>query len=143
VPARKSPPHRARLPARVLRRATQGDRPFQIGILVLVAVLGTMAWAPVNSLGAGAARVEQLTASRDKLAEEVERLEERKEQLMDPQELELMAREDLGLVKPGEIPYVVVTPEADPQLRAEGEEPPADERAWYQRLWDAVTGLVE
>lgn len=124
-----------------VRRVAQGDRPYQIGLLVLVALLAAMAWAPLRSLAAGSERLEQLTASRDQLAEEVERLEDRRDQLMDPQELEIMAREELGLVKPGEIPYVVVTPEAEPRLRAEGEKPEVAERPWYLRAWQAVARL--
>ncbi len=35
-----------------------------------------------------------------------EKLEEEKKQLQTPEAIEKVAREELGLVKPGEVPYV-------------------------------------
>ena len=125
---------------RAVKRATKGDRPYVFGLIVLGFVLLSMAWSPVRGLTAGSERIEQLTASRNELRKEVDRLEDRQDRLMDPQELELIAREEYGLVKPGEIPYVVVTPEADPQLRDQRERPPAP-KPWYGRLWSALSAL--
>jgi cell division protein FtsB/cell division protein DivIC len=56
-------------------------------------------------------------------------------------EIERIAREQYGLVRPGEIAYVVVTPEnslvvtapKDPVVRS-------DERAWWERVWDFIAG---
>ncbi|MEA3510339.1 MAG: septum formation initiator family protein [Actinomycetota bacterium] len=56
-------------------------------------------------------------------------------------EIERIAREQYGLVKPGEVAYVVVTPretsvvvtQPDPIVRS-------DERAWWERVWDFITG---
>jgi len=56
-------------------------------------------------------------------------------------EIERIAREQYGLVRPGEVAYVVVTPremavvvaQPDPVVRS-------DERAWWQRVWDFITG---
>ena len=48
----------------------------------------------------------QLFQERDKLAQEKQELETKKEELEDPAKLEKKARDDLGLVKPGEVPYV-------------------------------------
>jgi len=127
---------------KAVKRATKGDRPYVFGLVVLGFVLLSMAWSPVRGLTAGSERIEQLTASRNELRKEVDRLEDRQDRLMDPQELELIAREEYGLVKPGEIPYVVVTSEADPQLRDQRERPPAP-KPWYDRLWSAVSQLWE
>lgn len=128
---------------RAVKRATKGDRPYVLGLVVLGFVLLSMAWSPVRGLTAGSERIEQLTASRNELNKEVDRLEDRQDRLMDPQELELIAREEYGLVKPGEIPYVVVTPEEDPQLRAGDNAKPVTPTPWYRRLWSAVTELWE
>ena len=57
-------------------------------------------------------------------------------------EIERIAREQYGLVRPGEVAYVVVTPRetssavvtpVDPVVRS-------DERPWWQRVWDFITG---
>lgn len=145
--SRTSPPKRkpARTPAKgvrkAVRRATRGDRPYQFGLVILLFVLLSMAWAPIKNLTAGSERIDQLVASRDALAAEVDKLEDRKDQLMDPEELELIAREEYGLVKPGEIPYVVVTAEPDPQLGpVETPQPPSD-LPWYRRVWSSVSEL--
>lgn len=138
--AKRQPPRGVR---KAVKKATRGDRPYVMGLVILGVVLMSMAWAPIKNLAAGSERIEQLTASRDALAGEVAKLEDRKDQLMDPDQLELIAREEYGLVKPGEIPYVVVTPEAQPQLGpVEAAEPTADV-PWYQRAWSAVSQLWE
>ena len=49
---------------------------------------------------------ELLLEERTKLSEEKDRLQQKKEDLQDPQKLEKKARDELGLVKPGEVPYV-------------------------------------
>ncbi|HWH31960.1 MAG TPA: septum formation initiator family protein, partial [Egibacteraceae bacterium] len=137
---KRQPPRGVR---KAVKKATRGDRPYLMGLVLLAFVLMSMAWAPIKNLAAGSARIDQLTASRDALAHEVDKLEERKDELMDPEQLELIAREEYGLVKPGEIPYVVVTPEADPRLRPVDEAPEVAEVPWYRRVWSAIRRLWE
>lgn len=48
----------------------------------------------------------ELVEERDRLQEEKEDLESQKDDLKDPAKLEKKARDELGLVKPGEVPYV-------------------------------------
>lgn len=48
----------------------------------------------------------ELFQERDRLEKEKAELETKKEELEDPAKLEKKARDDLGLVKPGEVPYV-------------------------------------
>lgn len=47
-----------------------------------------------------------LMQEREKLLKEKEQLEEQKAALNDKEVIEKRAREDLGMVKPGEVPYV-------------------------------------
>lgn len=128
-----------------LRRLAGGDRPFLVLLIVLVALLGAMAMGPVQRYTAAADRVEALEGTRAQLAAQVDRLEDRRATLEDPEELELIARTELGLVKPGEIPYVVVPPAdegAVEQVRPEPPPPaPAEGGPWYRRLGRAVTEL--
>ena len=76
-------------------------------------------------------RLSQLQADNSKLDEEVQRLS-------DPAELEVLARERLGLVRPGERAYFVepVKPNAPPTRRV------TDRAPWWERAWESFTSLV-
>ena len=132
-PAASSGPRHRRssriAPPAVLRRAVAGDRPYVVAFFVLLAVLAMMVVGPLQSYTAAAERVRDLEASRSDLEQRVAELQIRESRLRDPEELELMARQRLGLVKPGEIPYVVSDgrPDSD-QVRPDGRPltPPAD-----------------
>ncbi len=56
-------------------------------------------------------------------------------------EIEKLAREKLGYVRPGETAYVVLDP---PGTAAETESapppPPAEDKTWVDELWDFLTG---
>ncbi len=47
-----------------------------------------------------------LLEEKERLTQERNTLEQKKSDLEDPQKLEQRARDELGLVKPGEVPYV-------------------------------------
>lgn len=51
-------------------------------------------------------QVAEAARMRDKLLEENRSLQEEKKSLSDPAVIEKKARDELGLVKPGELPYV-------------------------------------
>jgi cell division protein FtsB len=121
----------------------RGDRPFAFGLAAVLALLAVMAVGPLQSFTAAAERVDALTATRDQLRTEVDRLEDRRERLHDPEELEQLAREQLGMVRPGEIPFVVVSPDQDDRQVTPGPAamPPPADAAWYERLWQALRGL--
>ena len=56
-------------------------------------------------------------------------------------EIEKLAREKLGYVRPGETAYVVLDPPGSGVPAEETDEPlVADERTWVERIWDFVTG---
>ncbi len=119
-----------------LSRAAAGDRPYVAALFGLVALLAAMLVGPLHSFTSAAERVDSLEARRDDLQRRVDGLTERKERLRDPAEIEILAREKLGLVKPGEIPYVVAGDrDADDRVRPDGREPPPVVRlTWYERL---------
>lgn len=75
-------------------------------------------------------RLVALQAANDHMESEIIALET-------PVEIERRAREDFGLVRPGEIAYIVVPvePEAEPEL--ETIEPAG---SWFDALIDFVTG---
>jgi len=76
------------------------------------------------------------------LREENGRLEEEVAALSSDVEVERLAREQFGLVMPGEIAYVVVSPEGEEGPQAEPE-PTLDrpgEQPWWRDLWNFLTG---
>jgi cell division protein FtsB len=79
-------------------------------------------------------------AAEDELAtlrRENRALEERMRRLGDPEEIERLAREEYGLVRPGEEPYVVIPLPAPVRPRT----PADDDRNLVEKAWDAVRGL--
>jgi cell division protein FtsB len=107
--------------------------------LVLAVVLGVLVVGvfPTRTLwaqrSATAAAEEQLNALR----RQNRALDERTRRLRDPDEIERIAREEYGLVRPGEEPYIVI-----PLPEPVRPRPPADDdRNLVERLWDGVTSL--
>lgn len=123
---------------------TRGQRPFVFAFLALLVLLATMAATPAQRYVEMQQRVDSLTQKREELAAEVDTLEKRKARLRDPDEIELLARRELGLVRPGEISYVVVRPEEgqQPGVTARDPEPVADDdKPWWRRLGETL-GLL-
>ncbi len=110
-------------------------------LLLLVVLAVTMAGIfPLKQILAQERAVE---VTREKLAAleaENTRLEQLATELQTPAEIERMARGRFGLVRPGEIGVVI---EWDPEAAPEPVELPMlehDDRRWYVRVWDWVTG---
>jgi cell division protein FtsB len=86
-----------------------------------------------------------VSGARDHLAQlEVEnrRLESDVEALGTEAEIEKLAREKLGYVRPGEVAYVVLDPPDAPATESAPEEDDLEEesRTWVERIWDFLTG---
>ena len=102
----------------------------------------------VTYFGYGAARkameIHELRGRAERLRLEIDQLQARnlelkrqREYFKSDQYIERVAREELGLIKPTEIPIVVVvTPDAVAAPRRTAA-PPVDERSNPQRWWDA------
>lgn len=102
-----------------------------------LAVLVLMAVPPARQV---VEQQRQITAEETKLQallDENARLEERLQRLADQDYLEKLAREQLEMVRPGEISYVVVPPEMEQETQA----PHADPKPWYGRAWEWIKGL--
>lgn len=116
-----------------------------VAVLLLVALAGVLTYVlPFRQIIAQGRAVELSERKLAVLREENARLEADVAALQTPTEVERIAREDYGLVRPGEVAYVVVTPRA-PAREAVGA---ADGRAedlwappdWVTRIWDFLTG---
>ena len=107
-------------------------------VLLVVAALGLLPYRQVL------ARERAVDLSRDKLnalQEENLRLEQRVAVLQTDEEVERLAREQFGLVMPGEVGYVAVVPDGvvDP-LPPERSTIIERDEPWWRRFWDFLSG---
>ena len=121
--------------------AFSGDRLFVVAVAFIIGVAVLMASAPMQRLLAGRERLGVLESQVEALNAANAQLTTRAARLQDLSEIELIAREKLGLVKPGEIPFVLVPPDQGyPTVSIPVPVPeaaPAD--PWYRRLWRTIT----
>lgn len=86
----------------------------------------------------------QVTAAQERLAtleEENAVLHADAAALNTDEEIEKLAREKLGYVRPGETAYVVLDPPGSSQSAAVEEEvSTVDERTWVDRIWEFLSG---
>ncbi|MGZ8801564.1 MAG: FtsB family cell division protein [Mycobacterium sp.] len=109
-------------------------------LAAVVCVLTLTIAGPVRTYFAQRTEMKQLQASEAQLREQIDELEQQKDKLADPVFIAAQARERLGFVMPGEIPYQVQLP---PGAALPGA--PAEELAevnsgdpWYTALWHTI-----
>ncbi|GAB3240088.1 FtsB family cell division protein [Mycolicibacterium hippocampi] len=109
-------------------------------LAAVVCVLTLTIAGPVRTYFAQRTEMKQLQASEAQLREQIAELEEQKDKLADPVFIAAQARERLGFVMPGEIPYQVQLPPGAAQPSA-----PSGELAevnsgdpWYTALWHTI-----
>ncbi len=123
-------------PRRALRKSPL------IAVLLLVALAITLAGIfPFRQMIAQERQVDQTQARLDTLLVENHLLEEKVAALHMDVEVERLAREQYGLVRPGETGYTVESPpvalSAEPVVPAVED---LDGRSLLQRMWDFLTG---
>lgn len=126
---------------RALRRPVLALAP----VAVLVAALSMFTnVVPFREIVAQNREVADTRSYLESLQEANEALEVRVEALNAPLEIERLAREQLGYVRPGETAFVVIEPEPAEKVYVEdfeGDElTRPDPEPWYLRLWEYVTG---
>lgn len=106
----------------------------------VVCVLTLTIAGPVRTYFAQRTEMKQLAASEASLREQIAELEGQKAKLADPVYIAAQARERLGFVKPGDIPYQVQLPPGsavetpdNPQQQALRSGDP-----WYTALWHTI-----
>ena len=109
-------------------------------LAALVCVLTLTIAGPVRTYFAQRTEMKQLAASEAALREQIADLESQKAKLGDPVYIAAQARERLGFVMPGDIPYQVqlpqgaaVTPDTGPQAA-----PVRNTDPWYTSLWHTI-----
>lgn len=124
-------------------RVVRGDRPMVVALLASLLLAAVLVSGPLQSYLDGRDRVATLEAKAEALSGANAELEQRVEDLEDPVNIELLAREQQGFVRPGEVAYSLVPPEVDRPRITEPREPPAPEPdPWYARAWRALRGVL-
>lgn len=136
-----APPESVRSPRRRRRRRSKLGTAFFVVLLVALGLVATGV-LPVrdflereNAVNAANDQLAEIVAENDLLAGDVTAL-------YSEDEVERIAREQYGFVKPGEVAYVAVIPEAV-ETPADSIEPfvvPTDDRSMLQMIWDFITG---
>lgn len=122
-------------------RPKQHRRAPLIAVLLLVALSITLAGIfPFRQVIAQQRQVDNTRGKLDALVDENAALEDQIAALQTGPEVERLAREQYGLVNPGETPYAVVQPDVEtappptPVIEA------VDEGTLLQQVWDWMTG---
>lgn len=114
---------------------------FTLALVVVgVAVLTNV--VPYRQIVDQSRQVEAAAAELEALQEENAMLAARRDALQTPVEIERLAREKLGYVRPGEVAYVVLEPPALPTSTTTPviEEEPVQDSTLLSAVWDFVTG---
>ena len=109
-------------------------------LAVVVCVLTLTIAGPVRTYFAQRTEMKQLTASEAALRQQIAALEQQKVKLADPAYIAAQARERLGFVMPGEVPYQVQLP-PNAALPVEPGSAPAASASndpWYTSLWHTI-----
>ncbi len=98
-----------------------GVGPQIVGFVLVLGLLGAMAIQPTRQLLQQKERIEQMDEGLANIRKVNGRLADRIERLRDPDYIEQRAREQIGLVRPGETAYVVMPPSGKSRKRAKPE----------------------
>lgn len=122
-----------------LRQIADGDRPFLLAGVAAVVLGVALLTAPLQQYLDVRARVDLLQQQADALAAANEDLSEQITDLNDPRHIELLAREQQGFIRPGEVAYSLVPPEVErPQITQPRDVIQAPEQSRLKRALDHV-----
>ncbi|MGE2721450.1 FtsB family cell division protein, partial [Mycolicibacterium celeriflavum] len=109
-------------------------------LAAVVCVLTLTIAGPVRTYFAQRTEMKQLKATEQQLRAQIADLEQQKVKLEDPVFIAAQARERLGFVMPGEIPYQVQLPPGAAVPGAPDQEPATVNRdqPWYTALWHTI-----
>jgi cell division protein FtsB len=110
-------------------------------LAAVVCVLTLTIAGPVRTFFAQRTEMQQLAATEASLQTQIADLQEQKEKLGDPVFIAAQARERLGFVMPGDIPYQVQLPPSAVLPLPAGAQPAATATKndpWYTSLWKTI-----
>jgi cell division protein FtsB len=109
-------------------------------LAAVICVLTLTIAGPVRTYFSQRTEMKQLQATEEQLRAQIAGLEEQKVKLADPVFIAAQARERLGFVMPGEIPYQVQLPADAAVPGGPGGEPAVTKRnePWYTSLWHTI-----
>ncbi len=110
-------------------------------LAAVVCVLTLTIAGPVRTYFAQRTEMKQLTDAETQLRSQIADLEQQKIKLADPVYIAAQARERLGFVMPGDIPYQVQLPPSAVPVLAPGAGPaaPPSGQPWYTSLWHTIS----
>lgn len=109
-------------------------------LAAVVCVLTLTIAGPVRTYFAQRTEMKQLDATQAQLRAQIADLEQQKVKMADPAFIAAQARERLGFVMPGDIPFQVQLPANSEALPAPGTDTPAakSDQPWYTSLWHTI-----
>lgn len=118
-------------------------RAVALGLALMALLLSAI--YPVRQYLAQRAHLRDLVAQERALDAQIAELKQLEQRLRTDDEIERIAREELGMVRPGEVAFVIVPgPEAEAAPKPGPAPPPAAPArpappapAWYERWWSA------
>ena len=96
-----------------------GFGPQALALLLVVGLVSAMAIQPTRQLLMQREKIDAAVGDLETLNRVNKKLQRRIERLQDPDFVEQLAREQTGLVRPGEIPYLVMPPSRQAQEQEE------------------------
>ena len=126
------------------RRSDREDGPRHsplIAVLLIVALAVTLAGIfPFRQILAQNRQVENSQNKLTALRQENEVIQQQIDDLMTDAGVEQMAREQLGMVEPGEIGVTIESPPGSELPEPLDPDASFDDRGFMQKLWDFLTG---
>ncbi|OBF25005.1 septum formation initiator family protein [Mycobacterium sp. ACS4331] len=109
-------------------------------LAAVVCVLTLTIAGPVRTYFAQRTEMQQMAASRQALEAQIAELQAQKDKLADPKYIAAQARERLGFVMPGDIPYQVQLPPGAVVTDGPEQAPEAvaNTDPWYTSLWKTI-----
>lgn len=109
-------------------------------LAAVICVLTLTIAGPVRTYFSQRTEMKQLKATEEQLRAQIAELEQQKVKLGDPVFIAAQARERLGFVMPGEIPYQVQLPPGSAAPTVPGVEAPTvnPDQPWYTALWGTI-----
>ncbi len=119
-----------------LRAPALGQRRLMLVVVLIGAAF--ILFFPARQVLEQRTHISSLETTLSELRSENDRLSDQAQRLTDKTELEVLARERLGLVRPGEKAYFV-----DPAAPLESPSPEAAVGvSWWGRAWESFTSLL-